>query len=150
MGFVKVMRSDAEYYYSLSSSPIASMWILKSLFNPSLRAAALFRLCASSSGARYLMLRSILMAFHSCDVASGVEFGSSIYLPHPLGIVIGRGSVVGDRVWIFQNVTLGRDGAGGYPIIGDGARLFTGCVVVGNVLVEPGQSVAALSFISRN
>lgn len=148
MGVISAMKRDAEYYYSLSSTPLVSMWFLKSLLNPSLRAAALFRYCGASDGVRYLIARSVLMSLHSCDVASGARFGSSIYLPHPIGIVIGRGVMVGDRVWIFQNVTLGRDGKGQYPEIGEGARLFTGCVVIGRSRIESGRSVPAMSFIA--
>lgn len=147
MGLFRVARSDAEYYYSLSGETTARFWLIKSIVNPSLRAAFLFRLCAATSGFIYLLMRSILLALHGCDVASGATFRGPIYLPHPTGIVLGRRVVIGRRVSIFQHVTLGRDGSGEYPEIGDDVILFAGCVVVGGQKIEAGSSVGALSFI---
>ena len=44
-------------------------------------------------------------------------------LPHPQGIVIGAGVVVGPRAWIFQNVTIGGGpGKIGVPVIGADGR----------------------------
>lgn len=143
-------RADAEYYYSLSGKRIVRFWRLKSLLNPSLRAAYLFRVAAASTGLKYLVVRSLLICLHSCDVASGAKFSGPIYLPHPLGIVVGAGVRVGARVWLFQNVTLGRDGAGGYPMLGDDSRLFAGCVVVGGVQIPAHSRVAALQFVSAS
>lgn len=64
--------------------------------------------------------------------------------------MIGSGARIGADVSIFQNVTLGRDGSGGYPVVGDGARIFAGAVVVGNILVSAGARVPANSVVNAD
>ncbi len=71
-------------------------------------------------------------------------------MPHPIGIVIGSGAKIGSNVSIFQNVTLGRDGSGQYPTIGDETRLFAGAVVVGGVTVSARSRVPANSVVNTN
>lgn len=64
----------------------------------------------------------------------------STEFPHPASIVIGDGVRLGERVKIYQGVTLGgaRRGdwqAGNYPVIGSDVILFAGAVVIGKVTI---------------
>lgn len=90
------------------------------------------------------------MTVYSCDVSSGAVIQGPLYIPHPLGIVIGAGAVVGRRVQIFQAVTLGRDGQSMYPTIHDGVKLFAGCSVIGGVSVGAGALVSAGSVVTND
>lgn len=74
----------------------------------------------------------------------------ALHLPHPHGITIGIGVVIGDRVTIYQGVTLGANQAGRYPVIGDGVRIFPQSIVAGAVHVGNGASIGAQSFVSRD
>ena len=78
--------------------------------------------------------------------------GPGLKLPHPVGVVIGEGVVVGRNCTIYQQVTIGgrdvgdaKDGA--YPIIGDNVVIFAGAKVLGDVSVHSGSVVGANSVV---
>jgi serine O-acetyltransferase len=62
-----------------------------------------------------------------------------VRFPHPTGIVIGAGAMLGERVVIFQHVTIGShgkpDAAAGYPVIGDDTTIYAGAVIVGGIKI---------------
>jgi serine O-acetyltransferase len=82
-------------------------------------------------------------------------FSTTMRMPHPVGIVIGEGVRIGERVSIYQNVTLGgaRLGdwqAGNYPEIGDDAVIFAGAVVVGAVKIGRHAVIAANAVVTKD
>lgn len=121
------------------------------ILEPGLRAAFWMRL-ASRSKVRTLAIfaRTVLINRYSCDIAQGARIHGGIYLPHPLGIVIGAGVVVHDGVRIFQNVTLGSGRAAGYPTIREDAIIYPGSAVVGRITVGRGSRVSALSYLDHD
>jgi len=83
------------------------------------------------------------------------EFPRSLDLKHPIGIVVGEGVKLGERVVIFQNVTLGgaRMGdlqASNYPEIGDDTVIFAGAVVVGKIKIGKQCIIGANSVVTRD
>lgn len=116
--------------------------------NPSIRASVLFSLAASARRS-YLLWRNILIRNFSCDLSRGAVLEGPILLPHPLGIVIGKGVRLGTEVTLYQGVTLGTDGTGDYPTIGANSVVYSGAVIVGDVVVAPGSRIKALEIISR-
>ena len=88
---------------------------------------------------------------YACSIASTARLGGGMILPHPQGIVIGPGVVVGPRCWIFQNVTIG--GAPmrpGMPTIGADARIFCGAVVTGPVTLGDNVMLGANAVVHRD
>lgn len=76
----------------------------------------------------------------------------SVVFPHPTGIVIGEGVVIGANVRIYQNVTIGGARMGDwqacrYPEIGPGSVLFAGAVIVGNISIGHNCTVGANSVV---
>lgn len=72
--------------------------------------------------------------------------------PHPTSIVIGDGVSLGERVTIYQGVTLGgaRRGdwkAGNYPVIGNDVVLFAGAVVIGKVTIGNRCTIGANAVV---
>lgn len=88
------------------------------------------------------------------DISFSASLGEGLRLAHPFGVVIGAGSVVGSNVTIWQHVTLGSTGRRGadmrYPVVGSGARLFAGCVVLGAVRVGGDATVGANAVVTRD
>lgn len=79
----------------------------------------------------------------------------STNFPHPIAIVIGEGVRLGERVTIYQGVTLGgaRRGdwqTGTYPVIGDDVVLFAGAVVIGGVTIGKGCIIGANSVVLQD
>ena len=88
-------------------------------------------------------------------VSANAEIASSVKFPHPVGIVIGEGVVIEERVTIFQNVTLGGgrigDGKkGNYPHICKNTTIFAGAVIVGKVKIGQGCIVGANAVVLQD
>lgn len=88
-------------------------------------------------------------------VSARADLHEDLHLPHPTGIVVGDGVKLGPRVTIYQNVTLGGarvgDGArDNYPVVGEGAVLYAGCVVVGKINIGRDCVVGANAVVTRD
>ena len=89
--------------------------------------------------------------WYGCALASTARLHGGLVLPHPHGIVVGGGAVVGPRAWIFQHVTIGgAPGRVGMPHIGADARLYAGAVVTGPVRVGDGVTIGANAVVHRD
>lgn len=82
------------------------------------------------------------------EIAIGSPIGAGLYIPHPWGIVIGI-CEVGEDVTILQNVTIGKRALmeDGVPVVGDGAYLGAGAVILGELTIGPGASIGANSVL---
>jgi serine O-acetyltransferase len=123
---------------------------LDSFFNQSDRAVrAIYRMLNHSKHHRRILARLYnvhIYKRYGMQIHPRCEIGRNLYLPHPLGIVIGKGVVVGDDVEILHNVTLGiKDGK--FPKIESGAVLYSGSVIVGDIVVGAGAIIAPNSVI---
>ena len=144
------LDDDARFLSELAGREVSrSPSLLRGLANPSLRAGWLFRV-AAGGGAVGRIARNLLLSWHGCDVSPGAQFLGALHLPHPHSVTIGIGVVVGDRVAIYQGVTLGANQAGRYPVIADRVRIFPQSIVAGAVHVGAGATIGAQSFVSRD
>lgn len=92
---------------------------------------------------------------HGLFISSKAKFSMSLDLKHPVGVVIGEGVKLGERVKIFQHVTLG--GArlgdwqdGNYPEIGDDTVIFAGAVVVGKIKIGKNCVIGANAVVTKD
>lgn len=98
---------------------------------------------------RIPVLSRLYMLFLGCDI--GVALPKSVFLPHPLGIVIRSTSIIGENVVIGHQVTLGgRDLTDGAPVIEDGAYISAGAKVLGKVRVGRGATVGANAVVTKD
>jgi serine O-acetyltransferase len=82
------------------------------------------------------------------DIHPGAQVGHSFCIDHGTGIVIGETAVIGDRVKIYQGVTLGalsvtKSAAGQkrHPTIEDGVVIYANATVLGGTTVVGRDSV---------
>lgn len=89
---------------------------------------------------------------YNCCISSKSNIDKSLFLPHPIGIVIGEGVKIGKNVTIYQNVTLGRKykDIPDYPIIGNGVIIYCNSVIVGNVKIGNNAVIGCNSVVLRN
>jgi len=80
-------------------------------------------------------------ALNSIDLFHAVELPEVFFLSHGLGAVLGNASY-GNRLVVFQNVTVGRVGEH-RPQIGAGVVLYPGATVTGKSRIGEGSVVAA-------
>lgn len=85
----------------------------------------------------------------ACHISPEAKIGGGLFLPHPVGIVIGRHCRIGERVTIYQHVTLGRrnDIHDEQPRIEDLSRLYSGAIIVGKVVVGRNSVVGAKALV---
>jgi serine O-acetyltransferase len=85
----------------------------------------------------------------SCVISR--ELPESTKLPHPIGIVIGKGNgvIIGENCIIMQNVTIGvkRLGETEGPTIGNDVFIGANSVVVGNIEIGEGSIIGANCFV---
>lgn len=99
------------------------------------------------------LLRARLANKHGIHVAQGARIGS-VRLPHPSGIVIGPGAVVGNGVAIYQGVTLGaaapRSREWEFPTVEDDVTIYANAVVVGPVTIGRGATIGAGAIVTKS
>jgi serine O-acetyltransferase len=81
------------------------------------------------------------------DIHPGAKIGRSLFIDHGTGVVIGETAVIGDRVRIYQGVTLGAKsfpldengvpikGIDRHPIIEDEVVIYAGATILGRITV---------------
>ena len=88
-------------------------------------------------------------------ISAKSSFSMSLDLKHPVGVVVGDGVKIGERVKIFQHVTLGGARLGdwqdnNYPEIGDDTVIFAGAIVVGKVKVGKNCVIGANAVVTKD
>ena len=75
--------------------------------------------------------------FFGSEVNIMARIGAGVYIPHPLGIVIGEGVKIGNYVTLFQGITLGRRNyrKAECPIVKDHAIIYAGAKVFGRIVI---------------
>lgn len=88
-------------------------------------------------------------AFLNCDI--GVSLPETTFLPHPFGIVIATGSVIGDDTVIGHQVTLGnRNGILAAPKIGNRVYIGAGAKILGPVTLGDDAVVGANAVVTKD
>ena len=86
------------------------------------------------------------------DIHPGVQIGESFFIDHGTGVVIGETAVIGDRVRLYQGVTLGAlsltrekcetlRGQKRHPTIEDDVIIYANATVLGGSTVIGARSI---------
>ncbi|MBR0854276.1 serine O-acetyltransferase [Bradyrhizobium liaoningense] len=84
------------------------------------------------------------------SIHPAASIGSSVYLDHATGIVIGANVVIGDEVTILQNVGIGRHGElpTRSPRIGRGVYIGGGATILGDISIGDFAKIGAGSVVT--
>ncbi|WP_326525538.1 serine O-acetyltransferase EpsC [Sphingomonas sp.] len=81
------------------------------------------------------------------DIHPGATIGRNFFIDHGTGVVIGETAIIGDRVRLYQHVTLGARSAPGlaaraaaalrprHPIVEDDVVIYAGATILGHVTI---------------
>jgi serine O-acetyltransferase len=137
--------------------------------DPAARGVGTAEILASWGGVQALLAHRVSHALYEAGVpmaprtiafasraVTGVEIhpaariGSEFFIDHGSGVVIGETAEIGDRVTLYQGVTLGGTGfARGkrHPTVGDDVTIGSGAKLLGPVTVGHGAKVGANTVV---
>ncbi|WP_424219969.1 serine O-acetyltransferase EpsC [Azovibrio sp.] len=112
-----------------------------------------------------LLARIISEIAHSTtgiDIHPGARIGASFFIDHGTGVVIGETCVIGERVRIYQAVTLGAKrflvdekgelikGGARHPLVEDDVVIYAGATILGRVRIGRGSSIGGSVWLTRS
>lgn len=96
------------------------------------------------------------------DIHPGAEIGGSFFIDHGTGVVIGETAIIGERVRIYQAVTLGArrfnvdeqgalvKGEPRHPIVEDDVVIYAGATILGRITIGRGSSIGGNVWLTRS
>lgn len=158
---------DADVKAAYANDPAAKSVDEVLISYPSLTAIIHYRLAHQlhTLGAP-LVARIIAELAHSetgIDIHPGAKIGRSFFIDHGTGIVIGETARIGDRVRLYQGVTLGGEpasegaahvehelGRRRHPTVDDEVVIFAGAVILGPVTIGARSRIGGNVWVRRD
>jgi len=112
-----------------------------------------------------LLARIISELAHSAtgiDIHPGAKIGASFFIDHGTGVVIGETAIIGQRVRLYQAVTLGAKsfpvgedgtlikGIPRHPIVEDDVVIYAGATILGRVTIGRGSTIGGNVWLTRS
>jgi len=98
-------------------------------------------------------LKAYMQKKYGCEISCHASISPSSIFMHTVGVVIGEGVIVEEKVTIFSGVVLGRKNIAindDYPIIKKGSTLCAGCKVLGKIVVEADTIIGANAVVTSS
>lgn len=108
------------------------------------------------------IINELAHAATGIDIHPGARIGERFFIDHGTGVVIGETARIGDRVRIYQGVTLGAKripvdahghavpGVARHPIVEDDVIIYSGATVLGRVVIGRGSVVGGNVWLTRD
>jgi serine O-acetyltransferase len=96
------------------------------------------------------------------DIHPGASIGAGFFIDHGTGVVIGETAVIGQRVRIYQAVTLGakrfptdadghpQKGLARHPVVEDDVVIYAGATVLGRVTLGRGATIGGNVWVTHD
>jgi serine O-acetyltransferase len=112
-----------------------------------------------------LIARMVTEQAHSetgIDIHPGATIGAHCFIDHGTGVVIGETAILGERVRIYQAVTLGAKrfetepdgtlvkGRARHPIVEDDVVIYAGATVLGRVTIGAGSTIGGNVWLTHS
>jgi serine O-acetyltransferase len=115
-------------------------------------------------GARFLAryISEIAHSLTGIDIHPGAQIGGSFFIDHGTGVVVGETAIIGERVRLYQAVTLGArsfpaDDTGTlikgrlrHPIVEDDVVIYAGATVLGRITVGRGSTIGGSVWLTHS
>jgi serine O-acetyltransferase len=96
------------------------------------------------------------------DIHPGAKIGPSFFIDHGTGVVIGETAIIGQRVRLYQHVTLGAkrfpaDASGAlikgiprHPIVEDDVVIYAGATILGRITIGRGSTIGGNVWLTED
>jgi serine O-acetyltransferase len=96
------------------------------------------------------------------DIHPGANIGPSFFVDHGTGVVIGETAIIGERVRIYQAVTLGArhfptddtgrvvKGNPRHPIVEDDVVIYAGATILGRIVIGKGSTIGGNVWLTED
>lgn len=157
--WIDEFRSDFDAFVSPRARPRVLRALFKFFSEPGLQFVLIMRwqIALEARGKWGLSRLAFLLNLRltGAEVGHGCHIGSGLVVKHPLGVVIGGGSRIGEDCTILGKVTLGEVRPGhsegmAYPTIGDHCLIGTGAVILGAITIGSNVTVGANAVVIRD
>lgn len=94
------------------------------------------------------------------DIHPGASIGAGFFIDHGTGVVIGETAVIGERVRVYQAVTLGakrfptdddgklRKGLARHPQVEDDVVIYAGATLLGRIVIGRGSTIGGNVWVT--
>ena len=108
------------------------------------------------------MIAEIAHSLTGIDIHPGAEIGPSFFIDHGTGVVIGETTIIGERVRLYQAVTLGAKrfptdengvlikGNARHPIIEDDVVIYAGATILGRITIGRGSTIGGNVWVTKS
>jgi serine O-acetyltransferase len=160
----RLLDTDVEAAYTGDPAARSVDEIL--LCYPGVRAVVLYRLAHRLHQLDLpLIARIISEVAHAetgIDIHPGAVIGKSFFIDHGTGVVIGETAVIGERVRLYQAVTLGaksfpkaedgslRKGLRRHPTVEDDVVIYAGATVLGRITIGRGAVIGGNVWLTQS
>ena len=108
------------------------------------------------------IIAEIAHADTGIDIHPGATIGRSFFIDHGTGVVIGETAIIGERVRIYQAVTLGAKrfesddegkllkGQPRHPIVEDDVVIYAGATILGRITIGAGSIIGGNVWVTRS
>jgi serine O-acetyltransferase len=98
----------------------------------------------------------------SIDIHPGAQIGSGFFIDHGTGVVIGETAIIGERVRLYQAVTLGakrfsvgsdgvlEKGQPRHPILEDDVVIYAGATILGRITIGKGSTIGGNVWLTHS
>ena len=95
------------------------------------------------------------------DIHPGARIGERFFIDHGTGVVVGETSVIGNRVRLYQGVTLGAKsfpldaegkpikGIDRHPVVEDDVVVYAGATILGRITIGRGSSIGGNVWLTH-
>ncbi len=118
-------------------------------YDPHISNGLFGRLLIRLSKHRIPVVGRLFRGYLNCDIP--LRLPDTIFFPHPYGIVISPGTILGEDVVIGQQVTIGsRNGVFAAPRIGNRVYIAAGAKVLGDITIGDDVIIGANAVVTKD
>lgn len=108
------------------------------------------------------MIAEIAHSVTGIDIHPGAQIGPSFFIDHGTGVVIGQTAIIGERVRLYQAVTLGAKrfptdengvlikGNARHPIVEDDVVIYAGATILGRITIGKGSAIGGNVWLTKS